>query len=63
MSCGCQDAEEVEMSDKIAKPVNDSYGENDGVEITEDVIARLVKNAEAGFPDAMFRSPATRACP
>lgn len=45
------------MSDKIAKPVNGSYGTIDGVEITEDVIARLVKNAEDGFPGAKFRSP------
>lgn len=45
------------MSDKIAKPVNGSYGVIDGVEITEEVIARLVKNAEDGFPRATFRSP------
>lgn len=45
------------MSDKIAKPVNGSYGTVDGVEITEEVIARLVKNAENGFPGAKFRTP------
>ncbi|MFT4189292.1 MAG: ribbon-helix-helix protein, CopG family [Aeromicrobium sp.] len=45
------------MSDKIAKPVNGSYGVIDGVEITEEVIARLAKNAEDGFPGAAFRSP------
>ncbi|SJM68314.1 ribbon-helix-helix domain-containing protein [Gulosibacter sp. 10] len=42
---------------KPAKPVNGSYGEIDGVEITEEVVARLVENAEAGFPGATFRSP------
>lgn len=45
------------MSDKIAKPVSGSYGTVDGVEITEEVIARLVKNAEDGCPGAKFRSP------
>lgn len=45
------------MNDKLAKPVNGSYGTIDGVEITEEVIARLVKNAEEGFPGATFRSP------
>lgn len=45
------------MNDKIAQPVNGSYGVIDGVEITEEVIARLVKNAEDGFPGATFRSP------
>lgn len=45
------------MNKEIPKPVDGSYGEIDGVEITEDVIARLVKNAEEGFPGAMFRSP------
>lgn len=45
------------MSGKIAKPVNGSYGTIDGVEITEEVIARLVKNAEEAFPGATFRAP------
>ena len=45
------------MNDNIAKPVNGSYGTINGVEITEEVIARLVKNAEAGFPDTTFRTP------
>ncbi|MGO1545300.1 MAG: ribbon-helix-helix domain-containing protein [Gulosibacter sp.] len=45
------------MNDKIAKPENGSYGTIDGVEITEEVIARLVKNAEEGFPGAKFRAP------
>ncbi|MDN6478388.1 hypothetical protein [Corynebacterium variabile] len=36
------------MNKEIPKPVDGSYGEIDGVEITEDVIARLVKNAEEG---------------
>lgn len=44
------------MNDKVAKPVNGSYGTIDGVEIAEEVIARLVKNAEDGFPGAKFRS-------
>ncbi|SEB58210.1 Ribbon-helix-helix protein, copG family [Paramicrobacterium humi] len=45
------------MNDNIAKPVNGSYGEIGGVDITEEVIARLVKNAEDQFPGATFRSP------
>lgn len=45
------------MSSKTAKSVDGSYGTIDGVEITEEVIARLVKNAEDGFPGAKFRSP------
>ncbi|QIM15762.1 ribbon-helix-helix protein, CopG family [Leucobacter insecticola] len=45
------------MSGNIAKPVNGSYGVINGVEITEEVIARLVKNAEEGFPGAKFRAP------
>lgn len=45
------------MSDKVAEPIDGSYGTIDGVEITEEVIARLVKNAEDGFPGARFRSP------
>lgn len=45
------------MNDKAAKPVDGSYGTIDGVEITEEVVARLVKNAEGGFPGATFRSP------
>lgn len=42
---------------ETAKPVNGSYGEINGVPITEEVIARLVKNAEDGFPGATFRAP------
>ena len=42
---------------RIAKPVNGSYGAIDGVEITEEVISRLVENAEAGFPGTRFRAP------
>lgn len=45
------------MSDEIAKPTNGSYGTINGVEITEEVVARLVQNAEDGFPEATFRSP------
>ncbi|MGO1590701.1 MAG: ribbon-helix-helix protein, CopG family [Ancrocorticia sp.] len=45
------------MSDETVRPVNGSYGTIGGVEITEEVIARLVKNAEEGFPGATFRSP------
>lgn len=41
---------------KIEKPKNGSYGVIDGVEITEEVVARLVKNAEDGFPGATFRA-------
>lgn len=42
---------------KIAKPEDRSYGEIDGVEIAEEGIAGLVKNAEDGFPGAKFRAP------
>lgn len=45
------------MNEETAKPEDGSYGTIDGVEITEEVIARLVKNAEEGFPGARFRSP------
>lgn len=45
------------MNDRIAKPANESYGTVDGVKITEEVVARLVKNAEDGFPDAKYRAP------
>lgn len=45
------------MHDRIAKPANGSYGTIDGVEITEEVIERLVKHSEEGFPGARFRSP------
>ena len=45
------------MNDKVAKPVNGSYGTIGGVEIAEEVIARLVKNSEDGFPGATFRTP------
>jgi hypothetical protein len=44
----------IDMNGNIAKPVNGSYGAIDGVEITEDVIARLVQNTEDGFPGATF---------
>lgn len=52
-----EDAGADKMNDKIAKPVNGSFGTIDGVDITEDVVARLVKNAEEGFPGATFRAP------
>ena len=39
------------------QPIDGSYGQINGIDITEDVIARLVKDAEAGFPNATFRSP------
>lgn len=42
---------------KTEKQKNGSYGVIDGVEITEEVIGRLVKNAEDGFPGATFRAP------
>ena len=45
------------MSDRVPKPVNGSFGSINGVEITEEVLARLVKNAETGFPGATFREP------
>lgn len=45
------------MNDNIAKPVDGSYGTVDGIEITEEVVSRLVKNAEEGFPGAKFRAP------
>lgn len=48
-------AQTKQMS-RIAQPENGSYGVIDGVEITEEVIAGLVKNAEAGFPGATFRA-------
>ena len=35
--------------------MSQTYGTVDGVEITEEVIARLVANAEAGFPGVTFR--------
>ena len=34
-----------------------SYGNIDGVEITDAVISQLAQNAQAGFPGACFRSP------
>ncbi|MFD2840189.1 ribbon-helix-helix protein, CopG family [Populibacterium corticicola] len=43
------------MNDYKATPINGSYGEINGVEITEEVISRLVKNAEDGFPGATFQ--------
>lgn len=45
------------MNNKIEQPPDGSYGTIGGTEITEEVIARLVKNAEDGFPGATFRSP------
>lgn len=45
------------MNDKVARPVGGSYGSIGGVEITEDVIAHLVDDAERGFPNARFRAP------
>lgn len=45
------------MSEKPTGPDGSSYGEIDGVQITEDVIARLVRNAEEGYPGAAFRKP------
>lgn len=38
----------------MTQSTNSPYGTIDGVEITEQVIARLVKNAEKGFPGAAF---------
>jgi hypothetical protein len=54
---GVSEDDVVTMRNEIAKPVDGSYGEIDGVETTEEVTARLVKNAEEGFPGATFRSP------
>lgn len=45
------------MKNQAAEATGHSYGTIDGVEITEEVIARLVKNAEQGFPGAAFRAP------
>lgn len=45
------------MSEQVARPVNGSYGTVNGVEITEEVLARLIENAEKGFPGAAFREP------
>lgn len=45
------------MNQGIAKPVGGSYGAINGVEIAEEVVTRLVENAEAGFPGATFRTP------
>ena len=42
---------------KTTKPVNGSYGVINGIDITEKVITRLVKNAENEFPGATFRAP------
>lgn len=42
---------------KIAKPGGGSYGTIDGVEVAEEVISRLVENAEAGFVGTRFRAP------
>ncbi len=45
------------MNNQAAGATGRSYGTIDGVEITEEVIALLVKNAEDGFPGAAFRAP------
>ncbi len=45
---GVSEDDVVTMRNEIAKPVDGSYGEIDGVETTEEVTARLVKNAEEG---------------
>lgn len=45
------------MRDSAGKASDGSYGVIDGVEITEEVITRLVKNAEDGSPGATFRAP------
>ncbi|HMS76348.1 ribbon-helix-helix domain-containing protein [Gordonia sp. (in: high G+C Gram-positive bacteria)] len=45
------------MSEQVARPVNGSYGTVNGVEITEEVLARLIENAEKGFPGSTFREP------
>lgn len=42
---------------EVTLPSDGAYGEIDGVAITEEVIARLVENAEKGFPGAKFRAP------
>ncbi|MFA7499137.1 MAG: hypothetical protein WCY76_10695 [Leucobacter sp.] len=44
-----EDAGADKMNDKIAKPVNGSFGTIDGVDITEDVVARLVKMLRRDF--------------
>ncbi|MFT3942367.1 MAG: hypothetical protein QM705_00885 [Ancrocorticia sp.] len=49
------------MNNKIAQATNGSYGTIDGVEITEEIITRLVRNAEEEFPDAVFRAPSQAA--
>lgn len=49
--------EEEIMTDKIAKPIDGSYGVIDGLQITEEVVSRLIENAEQGFPGAKFRAP------
>lgn len=43
------------MNDPIATPKNGSFGQIDGVDITDAVIERLAKNAEQGFPGATLR--------
>lgn len=45
------------MTSRHPTPRPTSYGSINGVEITEEVIARLVDDAEAGFPNATFRTP------
>ena len=49
------------MSKNTAEPVNGSSGEIDGVEITEDVIARLVKNAEVRLSESELEAVMARA--
>ena len=41
---------------EIARPVNGSYGVIQGTEITEEVLTRLVRDAEGGYPGASFRT-------
>jgi hypothetical protein len=41
--------------DHLARPVSGSYVTIDGVEITEDLIAILMKNSGDGLPGATFR--------
>lgn len=45
------------MNGQREQPEGGPFGFIDGVEVTEDVIERLVKHAEDGFPGATFRSP------
>lgn len=45
------------MSERIAQPINGSYGSINGEPVTEKVIERLVQHAEAGYPGAEFKRP------